>query len=179
MCRLTGRTSRARGSRPSNKIMRVLLVSANIERMNILPLPLGPALVAAACRQAGHDVVLLNLMFEGDTQSGLQDCVEGFRPDVIGISVRNIDDQNMAGPSSGFRSKAAAAVPWIAASARLPPSKDAPSAHTLRKPSRHGWNNSRRAGSPTSTLSITPLTFRSTMPKSFAERSWNEASRLT
>jgi hypothetical protein len=43
--------------------MRVLLVSANIERMNLLPLPLGLALVAAACRKAGHDVVLLNLMF--------------------------------------------------------------------------------------------------------------------
>ena len=52
--------------------MRVLLISANIERMNILPLPLGPALVAAACRKAGHDVVLLNLMFEGDTQSAIQ-----------------------------------------------------------------------------------------------------------
>ena len=89
--------------------MRVLLISANIERMNLLPLPLGPALVAAACRKAGHDVVLLNLMFEGDTQSAIQDCVEGFRPEVIGISVRNIDDQNMAEPevppASGSRSR--------------------------------------------------------------------------
>jgi len=78
--------------------MRVVLISANIERMNLLPLPLGPALVAAACRKAGHDAVLLNLMFEGDTQSAIQDCVGGFRPEVIGISVRNIDDQNMADP---------------------------------------------------------------------------------
>jgi hypothetical protein len=46
--------------------------------MNILPLPLGPALVAAASRKAGHDVILLNLMFEGDSQSAIQDCVEGF-----------------------------------------------------------------------------------------------------
>jgi radical SAM superfamily enzyme YgiQ (UPF0313 family) len=66
--------------------------------MNLLPLPLGPALVAAACRKAGHDVVLLNLMFAGDTPSAIQDCAEGFRPEVIGISVRNIDDQNMADP---------------------------------------------------------------------------------
>jgi len=78
--------------------VRVLLISANIERMNILPLPLGTALVAAACRKAGHDVVLLNLMFEGDTQSAIQNGVKGFRPEVIGISVRNIDDQNMADP---------------------------------------------------------------------------------
>jgi radical SAM superfamily enzyme YgiQ (UPF0313 family) len=66
--------------------------------MNLLPLPLGPALVAAACRKSGHNVVLLNLMFAGDTASAIQDCVEGFRPEVIGISVRNIDDQNMADP---------------------------------------------------------------------------------
>jgi radical SAM superfamily enzyme YgiQ (UPF0313 family) len=66
--------------------------------MNLLPLPLGPALVAAACGKAGHDVVLLNLMFEEDTQSAIQDGVNGLRPEVIGISVRNIDDQNMADP---------------------------------------------------------------------------------
>ena len=78
--------------------MRVLLISANTERTNILPLPLGAAFVAAASRRAGHDVRLLNLMFEGDTKSAIQDCVAEFRPEVIGISVRNIDDQNMADP---------------------------------------------------------------------------------
>ena len=78
--------------------MRVLLISANTERMNILPLPLGLALVAAASRRAGHDAILLNLMFEKDTPAAIRDCIEGFHPEVIGISVRNIDDQNMAGP---------------------------------------------------------------------------------
>jgi radical SAM superfamily enzyme YgiQ (UPF0313 family) len=43
-------------------------------------------------------VVLLNLMFEGDTDSAIRECIGGFRPGVIGISVRNIDDQNMASP---------------------------------------------------------------------------------
>jgi radical SAM superfamily enzyme YgiQ (UPF0313 family) len=37
-------------------------------------------------------------MFEGDTDKTIRNCFEGFRPDVIGISVRNIDDQNMASP---------------------------------------------------------------------------------
>ena len=78
--------------------MRVLLISANTERMNILPLPLGPAFVAAATRRAGHDVILLNLMFEGNTKSAIQGCIAEFQPDVVGISVRNIDDQNMADP---------------------------------------------------------------------------------
>jgi radical SAM superfamily enzyme YgiQ (UPF0313 family) len=78
--------------------MRVLLVSANTERTAIIPLPLGPAFVAAACRRAGHETVLLDLMSERDAMPALQKCIEGFRPGVIGISVRNIDDQNMAHP---------------------------------------------------------------------------------
>lgn len=78
--------------------MKVLLISANTERMNIPPLPLGTALVAAASRKAGHDVTLLNLMFERDTESSIRDHIEALRPEVIGISVRNIDDQDMACP---------------------------------------------------------------------------------
>ena len=78
--------------------MKVLLISANTERMNILPLPLGLAMVAAASRRAGHDVRLLNLMFEGDAESAIRDHIQEFRPGVIGLSVRNIDDQNMEAP---------------------------------------------------------------------------------
>lgn len=78
--------------------MRALLISANMERMNILPLPLGPAMVAAASRRAGHDVLLLNLMFEQDAKSAIREHIEGFDPGVIGISVRNVDDQNMEAP---------------------------------------------------------------------------------
>jgi radical SAM superfamily enzyme YgiQ (UPF0313 family) len=78
--------------------MRVLLIAANTERMNILPLPLGLACVAAAVRKAGHDVRLLNLMFEGNTETALRTTIQDFQPEVIGISVRNIDDQNMDAP---------------------------------------------------------------------------------
>jgi radical SAM superfamily enzyme YgiQ (UPF0313 family) len=41
-------------------------------------------------------VCLLDLMFEQDTKSAVQGRIAEFRPDVIGISIRNIDDQNMA-----------------------------------------------------------------------------------
>jgi hypothetical protein len=59
--------------------MKVLLISANVDRMNILPLPLGLAMVAAASRRAGHDVILLNLMFEGDAESAIRDHIQEFR----------------------------------------------------------------------------------------------------
>ena len=61
-------------------------------------LPLGLACVAAATRKSGHDVKMLDLMMEKDAQSVLKETIEGFRPDIIGISVRNIDDQNMENP---------------------------------------------------------------------------------
>jgi len=61
-------------------------------------LPLGLACVAAATKKAGHDVVMLDLMAEKDAHSVLKKAIEGCHPDIIGISVRNIDDQNMENP---------------------------------------------------------------------------------
>jgi len=78
--------------------MRVLLISANTEQINILPLPLGLNCVAVATRKAGHDVELVDLMTEKDAQSGIKEALEGFRPDIIGISARNIDDQERENP---------------------------------------------------------------------------------
>jgi radical SAM superfamily enzyme YgiQ (UPF0313 family) len=78
--------------------MRVLLVSANTEKINMPVLPLGLACVAEATRSAGHDVKLVDLMDQQDTRMVLKDAVDGFQPEIIGISVRNIDDQCMENP---------------------------------------------------------------------------------
>jgi len=78
--------------------MRVLLFSANTERINILPLPLGLNCVAVATKYAGHDVELVDLMIEENTRSVVKEAIERFHPDIIGISVRNIDDQDMENP---------------------------------------------------------------------------------
>ena len=72
--------------------MRVLLISANTEKITMPTLPLGLACVAAATQKAGHEVAMVDLMTEKDTPSVLKRALEGFRPDLIGISVRNIDD---------------------------------------------------------------------------------------
>jgi len=58
-------------------------------------LPLGLWLVATAVRRAGHDVALLDLLSEPDPEQAVRRVVTAGRPDVIGISVRNIDDQDM------------------------------------------------------------------------------------
>jgi radical SAM superfamily enzyme YgiQ (UPF0313 family) len=78
--------------------MRVLLISANTEKINMPTLPLGLACVAAATQKAGHDVAMVDLMAGKDTHSILKEAIEEFGPNIIGISVRNIDDQNMENP---------------------------------------------------------------------------------
>ena len=78
--------------------MKVLFISANKETVNIIPLPLGLHYVAAATRHAGHEVRLLDLMMEADPQAAITEAITSFHPDVIGISVRNIDSQNMENP---------------------------------------------------------------------------------
>ena len=78
--------------------MKVLLISANTERISMLTMPLGLGLVCAATRAAGHDVGFLDLLPEADPRTAAGRAVEAFAPDVIGISVRNIDDQSEQNP---------------------------------------------------------------------------------
>lgn len=79
--------------------MKVLLISANTEPINMPVLPVGLGAVAAATREAGHHVELLDLMNVSAPALAAQKAAENFSPDVIGISVRNVDDQNMDDPT--------------------------------------------------------------------------------
>jgi len=58
-------------------------------------LPLGLACVAEAVKNAGHEIKLIDLMDECDGNLVLQGGINEFQPEIIGISVRNIDDQCM------------------------------------------------------------------------------------
>lgn len=60
--------------------------------------PVGLAYVASATKRAGHDVVLLDLMFEPDPLEAVRKKTSEHDPDAIGISVRNIDDQSRKNP---------------------------------------------------------------------------------
>jgi radical SAM superfamily enzyme YgiQ (UPF0313 family) len=77
------------------KNMRVLLISANREDVNMPTLPMGLGCVAAAVQHAGHEVEFLDLMAVDEFQQVLQNKIDAFDPEVIGVSVRNIDDQVM------------------------------------------------------------------------------------
>ncbi len=78
--------------------MRVLLVSANTELINMPVLPLGLGCIARATQEAGHEIKIMNLMVQEDVFKALGESIKEFKPEAIGISVRNIDDQVMANP---------------------------------------------------------------------------------
>lgn len=73
--------------------MKVLLISANTEMINMPVLPLGMAFVARAAEDAGHKVSQINLMAEPEALKSLEKQIHKVQPNIIGISVRNIDDQ--------------------------------------------------------------------------------------
>jgi radical SAM superfamily enzyme YgiQ (UPF0313 family) len=75
--------------------VRVLLLSPNTERINMPVLPIGLHLVEAATRAAGHETRILDLLGEPDAGDAIRRAVSGFAPDVVGVSIRNIDDQEM------------------------------------------------------------------------------------
>jgi radical SAM superfamily enzyme YgiQ (UPF0313 family) len=79
-------------------MVRVLLIAANTERISMVTLPYGLGLVAAALRQDGHEVAFVDLMDCPDPEASIRQAINEHEPEVIGISVRNIDDQNRQDP---------------------------------------------------------------------------------
>jgi radical SAM superfamily enzyme YgiQ (UPF0313 family) len=75
--------------------VRVLLISANTERVNMPAPPLGLGLVATAARRAGHEVTFLDLLSETEPDVAVRQAIEAGSPEAVGISVRNIDDQDI------------------------------------------------------------------------------------
>lgn len=73
--------------------MKVLLISANRTEINMRTMPLGLAFVAQALSDRHHSVRMIDCVGIADVESYIKDAIDSFRPDVIGISLRNIDDQ--------------------------------------------------------------------------------------
>src|SRR5260221_2243272 len=91
--------------------MRVLLVSANREKLPSPVVPLGPLSVAAALRVA-HEVSLCDLCFEEDPRAAIVRAVEAFDPEVVGVGLRNLHTNaydGMEGMIAGY----AELVGWL------------------------------------------------------------------
>lgn len=70
--------------------MKVLLVNPN--RFSAPPAPpIGLEYVAASIMKDGHEVRVLDLFFSDDLQADMERAITSFRPDIVGVTVRNID----------------------------------------------------------------------------------------
>ena len=78
--------------------MKVLLISTNRSRAMVPPFPLGLAYVAANVEARRHEVGVWDAMFHDDWDSSLRQRLAEFRPEVVGLSVRNVDDQDIRRP---------------------------------------------------------------------------------
>ena len=78
--------------------MRVLLISPNTEMLPDPVFPLGLAFLSGALNRSSHDHQLLDLCFVDDYGKALEQTVAEFRPEVIGLSLRNVD--NVAYPNT-------------------------------------------------------------------------------
>jgi radical SAM superfamily enzyme YgiQ (UPF0313 family) len=80
--------------------MKVLIVSTNRCREPAPVMPIGACLVAEAARSAGHQVELLDLMFASDPVASLHRALGRLSPQVVGLSVRNLDNTSMDEPQN-------------------------------------------------------------------------------
>src|SRR5512143_1205390 len=78
--------------------MNVLIICTNRNKFPVPVIPSGACMVAEAAERAGHSVRLLDLMFEADPLRAIKAELGGAAFDVIGLSVRNIDNVEMGWP---------------------------------------------------------------------------------
>ena len=79
--------------------MRVLLIATNrhdrlMSRMDARPMPIGLAYVAAHLDPDRHTTKVLDLMFSEDYAADVKGAVAEFAPDLVGVSLRNLDNQS-------------------------------------------------------------------------------------
>ena len=76
--------------------MRLLLTAANLCTDPYPVYPLGMSVIAKALTDAGHTVRQFDALADG--LNTLPETIRSFRPDAIGVSIRNLDTVNSRSP---------------------------------------------------------------------------------
>ena len=71
---------------------KVFLLSTNISMEPYPVYPLGMAIIASALVAAGHEVLQYDFLATGESEQALAEAATSFSPDVVCLSLRNIDN---------------------------------------------------------------------------------------
>jgi len=80
----------AKSSKPTEMSSKILLLSANRYQFPDPVFPIGLSCINSALVKAGHRTLILDINL--DSREKINQAIDGFAPDFIGISLRNIDD---------------------------------------------------------------------------------------
>lgn len=80
--------------------MKVLIINANRERTPQTLIPIGACCVASAATAAGYDTHFLDLTFSHYPLRDVRAAVQHLQPDIIGLSIRNLDNCDAVSPRS-------------------------------------------------------------------------------
>jgi radical SAM superfamily enzyme YgiQ (UPF0313 family) len=83
-----------------NLTMKILLISVNRERMPFPVFPLGLAYISKGLIEESHQVEVMDLCFSQEVSIDLNKTLLRFQPDLIGISLRNLDNLTYPTPIS-------------------------------------------------------------------------------
>ncbi len=75
--------------------MRILLLSANTAVSPYPVFPLGLTMIAAALREEGHEVRIFDPLVHGSGREPLTRVLRAWEPELLGVSLRNIDNVNL------------------------------------------------------------------------------------
>jgi radical SAM superfamily enzyme YgiQ (UPF0313 family) len=66
-------------------------------------MPIGACIAAEAAKLSEHEVSFLDVMFVNDIKQKIEQTLSKLKPDIVGVSVRNIDDNDMSSPRTFFQ----------------------------------------------------------------------------
>ncbi|MFA5072973.1 MAG: lipid biosynthesis B12-binding/radical SAM protein [Nitrospirota bacterium] len=75
--------------------MKILLLSANVTLSPYPIYPIGMSIIAGALARAGHEVAQVDFLHQKNSLEAITSEIKHFQPELIGISVRNIDNVNL------------------------------------------------------------------------------------
>ena len=85
--------------------MKILLIATNrhgryMNNIQAQPLPIGLAYIAGYLDPEQHSTKMLDLMFADDYTGDVEKALRDFQPDLVGLSIRNLDNGSNLDPQS-------------------------------------------------------------------------------